>query len=43
MTPVTPDHGERRSAWTPFLIRLFVALLIATPFIAIVLQAIGKR
>jgi hypothetical protein len=39
----TRDDGERRWAWTPFLIRLLVALLIATPFVAIVLQAIGKR
>lgn len=43
MTPTTHDDGERRWAWTPFLIRLLVALLVATPFVAIILQALGKR
>lgn len=43
MAPTTRDDGERRWAWTPFLIRLAVALLVATPFVAIILQAIGKR
>lgn len=33
---------DRRWAWTPFLIRLVVALLIATPFVAIILQALGR-
>ena len=42
MTPTTSENRDRRWAWTPFLIRLFVALLIATPFIAIILQALGK-
>jgi hypothetical protein len=37
------DGTDRRSPWTGFLVRLIVALLIATPFIAIVIQAIGKR
>jgi hypothetical protein len=37
------DDLDRRSPWTPFLVRLIVALIIATPFIAIILQAIGKR
>lgn len=37
------DTPDRRSAWTSFVVRLVVALLIATPFIAIVLQALGKR
>ena len=35
-------NDDRRWHWTPFLIRLFVALLIATPFVAIILQALGK-
>jgi len=43
VAPTTPDDRDRRWAWTPFLIRLLVALLIATPFVAIILQAIGKR
>ncbi len=43
MTPTTRNHGDRRWAWTPFIIRLLVALLVATPFVAIILQAIGKR
>jgi len=43
MTSTTPGSGDRRWAWTPFLIRLLVAALIATPFVAIILQAIGKR
>jgi hypothetical protein len=33
---------DRRSPWTPLLVRLIVALIIATPFVAILLQAIGK-
>ncbi len=37
------DDTDRRWAWTPFLVRLIVALIIATPFIAIILQALGKR
>ena len=37
------DDADRRWAWTPFLVRLIVALIIATPFIAIILQALGKR
>lgn len=37
------DPPDRRSAWTPFIVRLVVALLIATPFVAIILQALGKR
>ncbi len=37
------DRHEIRSPWTPFLVRLIVALIIATPFVAIILQAIGKR
>lgn len=48
--PRTDDHArgptdetERRFAWTPFVVRLLVALIIATPFVAIVLQALGKR
>lgn len=43
MTPTTSNGGDRRWAWTPLLIRLFVAALVATPFIAIILQAIGKH
>jgi hypothetical protein len=41
--PMNDDRHDQRSPWTPFLIRLIVALLIATPFVAILLQAIGKR
>jgi hypothetical protein len=37
------DPSDRRSSWTPFLVRLIVALIIATPFVAIILQALGKR
>ncbi len=37
------DRTDRRSSWTPFLVRLVVALIVATPFVAIVLQALGKR
>jgi hypothetical protein len=37
------DETDRRFPWTGFLVRLIVALIIATPFIAIILQAIGKR
>lgn len=37
------DDPDRRWPWTPFLVRLIVALIVATPFIAIILQAIGKR
>ncbi len=40
---MTADVPDRRRTWTPLLIRLIVALLIATPFVAIVLQALGKR
>lgn len=43
MAPTTHDDPKERWAWTPFLIRLAVALLVATPFVAIILQAIGKR
>ena len=43
MTPMSHDDRARRSSWTGFVIRLIVALIIATPFIAIILQAIGKR
>jgi hypothetical protein len=43
MAPTTHEAPERRWAWTPFLIRLLAALLVATPFVAIILQAIGKR
>ena len=39
----TDDDLDRRSPWTPFLVRLVVALLIATPFIAIILQAIAGK
>lgn len=37
------DGTDRRSTWAPLLVRLLVALLILTPFVAIILQAIGKR
>jgi hypothetical protein len=37
------DDSERRSTWAPLLVRLIVALLVLTPFVAIILQAIGKR
>lgn len=37
------DDSDRRSPWTPFLVRLIVALIVATPFIAIILQALGKH
>jgi hypothetical protein len=33
----------KRSRWFPLLLRLAVALIILTPFVAIVLQALGKR
>jgi hypothetical protein len=33
----------RRSPWTPFLVRLAVALIVLTPFVAIIIQALGKR
>ena len=33
----------RRSPWTPFLVRLVVALIVLTPFVAIIIQALGKR
>jgi hypothetical protein len=36
------DDTDARSSWTGFLVRLIVALIIATPFIAIILQALGK-
>jgi hypothetical protein len=35
-----PNDG--RPAWLPIVVRVIVALIIATPFIAIILQAIGK-
>jgi len=41
MTP-TNDLPQRAS-WRTWLLRLVVALIVATPFIAIILQAIGKR
>jgi hypothetical protein len=34
---------SRRPPWLTFVIRLLVASIIATPFVAIILQAIGKR
>lgn len=34
---------DRRFAWAPFLVRLIVALIVLTPFVAIIIQAIGKR
>jgi len=37
------DAPERRLTWTSFLVRLIVALIVATPFVAIILQALGKR
>lgn len=37
------DNPQQPSAWTSFLVRLIVALIVATPFIAIILQALGKR
>jgi hypothetical protein len=40
---MTDDQLDRRSPWTPFLVRLIVALIILTPFVAIILQALGKR
>lgn len=43
MAPTTREDGERRWTWTPVVIRILVALLVATPFIAIILQAIGKK
>jgi len=30
----------RRSPWTPFLVRLAVALIVLTPFVAILIQAL---
>ena len=33
----------RRSSWTSLLLRLVVALIVLTPFVAIIIQAIGKR
>jgi hypothetical protein len=35
--------ADRRGSWVPFLVRLALALLVLTPFIAIVIQALGKR
>ena len=40
---MTHDQPTRRLSWTALLVRLIVALIVATPFIAIILQAIGKR
>jgi hypothetical protein len=40
MSAYDPAH---RSSWTPFLVRLVVALIVLTPFVAIIIQAIGKR
>jgi len=37
------DDTDRRWAWTPFLVRLIIALIVLTPFVAIVIQALGKR
>ncbi len=37
------DDIDRRSPWTPLLVRLIIALIILTPFVAIVIQALGKR
>ena len=36
------EPHDRRPALLPFLVRLIVALIVATPFVAIILQAIGK-
>jgi hypothetical protein len=33
----------RRSRWVYIVLRLAVALIVLTPLVAIVLQAIGKR
>ncbi len=47
MTPKPNDDLPQRSpsgsSWGSWLLRLVVALIVATPFIAIILQAIGKR
>ncbi|MEO6029375.1 MAG: hypothetical protein ABIR79_21125 [Candidatus Binatia bacterium] len=41
---MTPDNDlPQRASWGTWLLRLVVALIVATPFIAIILQAIGKR
>jgi hypothetical protein len=40
---MTDYDPARRSPWTPFLLRLAVALIVLTPFVAIIIQAIGKR
>ncbi len=42
MSGMTDQQGERRPTWVPLLVRLIVALIVATPFVAIILQAIGK-
>jgi hypothetical protein len=42
MSGMADEHDERRPTWLPFLVRLIVALIVATPFVAIILQAIGK-
>ena len=39
----TDDGADHRAAWLPFVVRIVVALIVATPFVAIVLQALGKR
>ena len=41
MDPTSSDTTGAR--WTPFLVRLIVALIVLTPFVAIILQALGKR
>jgi hypothetical protein len=39
----TEDDRDRRVDWTPFLVRLVIALIVLTPFVAIIIQALGKR
>jgi hypothetical protein len=34
--------NDHHPAWLPIVVRVIVALIVATPFIAIILQAIGK-
>lgn len=34
---------EQRSRWLPLLARIIVIAIVLTPFIAIIIQAIGKR
>ncbi len=42
MSTMPESPNDHRPAWLPIVVRVIVALIIATPFVAIILQAIGK-